>query len=438
MLDPSALILPVAIAAVAIIIFVLIYRKADRVGRARLMFLTVVTLIVFLFGYSLFGPDPVYNRINRGLDLQGGIHVLLEAQDTPDMVVDEAAMRQSVDIIRERIDKLGVSEPVIQREGARRIIVELPGLSEVEQALDVIGRPAFLEFKDEAGETVITGNDLKRADIGRRTQLAEEYVVTLELSPEGAKSFAEATTANVQRRIFILLDGQVISAPIVIEPILDGSAQITGFSTPEEAYAMSVMLNSGALPVKLEIVENRSVSGTLGEDSMARSLRAAGIGTGAVLLFMLAYYRLPGLMADLALFVYTMVVLAVLAAINATLTLPGIAGLILSIGMAVDANVIIFEGIKEELRQGKTAWASVDSGFRQAFRAIVDANVTTLIAAAVLFYLGAGPIRGFAVTLSTGLVTSMLTAIVVTKYLMRLMIGSRWAKDAKVLLGVKS
>ena len=420
------------------IVFFFLHKKADRTGKTRLKLLLGVVAIVGLFGYTLFGDKPIYDRINRGLDLQGGIHVVLEAQDTPDVQVDEGGMMQSVDIIRERIDKLGVAEPLIQREGARRIIVELPGVTEVEQALDVIGQPAFLEFKDEAGETIVTGSDLKKADIGRRTQLADEYVVTLEFKPEGARKFAEATTANVNRIIYILLDGAVISAPVVQEPITDGHAQITGYNTPEAAYTMSVMLNSGALPVKLEIVENRSVSSTLGEESISRSLNAASLGIGAVILFMLAYYRLPGLMADLALAVYTMILLAVLAAINATLTLPGIAGLILSIGMAVDANVIIFERIKEELQQGKTMWSAVDSGFRRAFRAILDANVTTLIAAVVLFYLGAGPIRGFAVTLTVGILTSMLTALVVTKLLIRLMIGSRLVKNQWLFLGVRS
>ncbi len=437
-MDQSALVLPVAIAAIGMIVFFFLHKKADRTGKTRLKLLLGVVAIVGLFGYTLFGDKPIYDRINRGLDLQGGIHVVLEAQDTPDVQVDEGGMMQSVDIIRERIDKLGVAEPLIQREGARRIIVELPGVTEVEQALDVIGQPAFLEFKDEAGETIVTGSDLKKADIGRRTQLADEYVVTLEFKPEGARKFAEATTANVNRIIYILLDGAVISAPVVQEPITDGHAQITGYNTPEAAYTMSVMLNSGALPVKLEIVENRSVSSTLGEESISRSLNAASLGIGAVILFMLAYYRLPGLMADLALAVYTMILLAVLAAINATLTLPGIAGLILSIGMAVDANVIIFERIKEELQQGKTMWSAVDSGFRRAFRAILDANVTTLIAAVVLFYLGAGPIRGFAVTLTVGILTSMLTALVVTKLLIRLMIGSRLVKNQWLFLGVRS
>jgi preprotein translocase subunit SecD len=422
---------PQAIAALSILViagvFFFVWRRADRTGRARLKFLLSLGIIVFVCYYFLF-EAPVYKEINQGLDLQGGVHVVLEAEDTPESKVDDRSMREAEDIIRERIDKLGVAEPLIQREGSRRIIVELPGVKDAQEAIDIIGKPAYLEFFDESGNVVVTGSDLKRADIAKTD---EGYVVTLELNPDGAKQFAEATGKNIGRLILISLDKQLISAPQVREVIPDGRAQITGYETAESAYRMSVLLNSGVLPVKLNIVENRSMSATLGKDSIERSLRAAIIGITLVIVFMLAYYRLPGLLADFALGAYVVMLLIALKAINATLTLPGISGIILSVGMAVDANVLIFERIREEMRNGKTLWSAVEVGFSNALRAIIDSNITTLIAAAVLFWLGSGPVRGFAVTLSLGIGCSMLTAVVITRYLLRLMIRSDLVKNGR-------
>lgn len=429
----ARLALPLLVAVVAVIVFCVLYRRADRVGRARLMFLGTLFLILGCVLY-VGKVDPILPKINKGLDLQGGIHVVLEARPTPENPVDEAAMRQSEDIIRERVDKLGVTEPIIQREGRNRIIVELPGVKDLQNALEILGKPAFLEFKDESGETVVTGADLKRADVAKS---GEEYVVTLEFNPEGAKKFAVATERNVNKTLPIYLDGELISAPKVREKIPDGRAQITGYGSLESAYYMSVLLNSGALPVKLDVVENRSVSATLGADSIQRSLRAAIIGFAAVALFMMSYYKLPGLLADLALAVYAVIFLVALFGLRATLTLPGIAGAILSIGMAVDANVIVFERIKEEAARGKTLLASVEAGFSRALLTILDANITTLIAGAVLFYLGAGPVRGFAVTLSLGILASMFTAVVLTRYLLRISIRARWFKPWYVLGGQK-
>lgn len=419
---------PQAIAALLVlmvgVVFFFMWRRANRVGRIRLTFFLILGIIAFSSYYLLF-EAPVYNRINRGLDLQGGVHVVLEAKDTPETKVDDRSMNEAVDIIRERVDRLGVTEPLIQREGSRRIIVELPGVKNTEEAIEVIGKPAYLEFIDEKGNVVITGTDLKKADVMKTD---EGWVVTLELNPEGAKKFAKATTENVGKRIAILLDKEIISAPEVREPIPDGRAQITGYDTAETAYKMSVLLNSGVLPVKLDIIENRSVSATLGQDSIARSLNAGAIGIALVICFMLAYYRLPGLIADFALGVYVLLLLLALKAINATLTLPGVAGIILSVGMAVDANVLIFERMREELRSGKTMWSAMNSGFSNALRAIWDSNITTLIAAGVLFWLGSGPVKGFAVTLSLGIACSMLTAVIVTKYLLRLLIQGNLLK----------
>ncbi|MCL4424454.1 MAG: protein translocase subunit SecD [Firmicutes bacterium] len=381
------------------------------------LYLALLILVVIAAGIYLTVGNPIYNKIPLGLDLRGGVHAVLEAEDTPQQPVTEEAMQKAVDIIRYRVDKLGVAEPIIQRQGSRRIIVELAGI-DPQKAIDVIGRTALLEFVDDAGNVIVTGANLKKAD-------AEIYngknLVTLELDEAGTKQFADATARLVGKPIHILLDKQVVQSPTVSEPIPNGKAQITGYATYEDARNISIILNSGALPVTLKMVENRSVSGTLGTDSIHRSLVAGVLGLAAVVLFMLGIYRVPGLVADFALGAYVLIVLGAMVAVHATLSLPGLAGIILSIGMAVDANVIIFERIKEEIRLGKGIRSAMEAGFKNAYRAILDSNVTTLIAAVVLFYLGTGPIRGFAVTLSIGILASMFTAITLTRIILVLM-----------------
>jgi len=385
------------------------------------LYLALLVLLVIAVEIYLTIGNPIYKKIPLGLDLRGGVHAVLEAQDTPQQPVTPEAMKKAVDIIRYRVDKLGVSEPIIQQQGRNRIIVELAGV-DPQKAIDVIGRTALLEFVDDAGNVIVTGANLKRAD-------AEIYngknLVTLELDEEGTKKFAEATARLVGKPIHILLDKQTVQSPTVREPIPNGRAQIEGYATYEDARNIAIILNSGALPVNLKMVENRSVSGTLGSDSIRQSLLAGAVGLAAVVLFMLLIYRVPGLVADFALLLYVYIVLAALVTVHATLTLPGLAGIVLSIGMAVDANVIIFERIKEEIRLGKKIHSAMEAGFKNAYRAILDSNVTTLIAAVVLFYYGTGPIRGFAVTLTIGILASMFTAITVTRIILTLMADSR-------------
>ncbi len=411
----------IAAAAAAVVLF-LVYRRLSWRNRRRLL-LAVFCVVTAAGGFYFTRLDPITSKINLGLDLQGGTHVVLEAVDTPDAPVDENAVQKAVDIIRDRIDRLGVSEPVIQRASDRRIVVELPGVKNAAEALEVIGRTALLEFVDEGGNVVFTGKDLAKADVGTKPG-TNEPVVTLELKPEGAAKFAEATEKNVGKRIIIMLDKEIISAPTVTEPITGGRAIIEGYESIESAYGLAIMLSSGALPVKLDVIENRTVSATLGRDSIAKSKVAGLVGAAAVVAFMLLYYRLPGLVASYALGVYVFVVLAVLWGLKATLTLPGIAGIILSVGMAVDANVIIFERVREEAMTGRTLRSAIDAGFRNAMRTVLDSNITTLIAAGVLFYLGTGPIRGFAVTLTVGILASMFTAVMVTKWLLKLSVDS--------------
>jgi len=385
-------------------------------------FTKFMVVIVAIIGSFAFLIKPLALSVKQGLDLQGGTHVVLQAKDTDVAKVDDDALNRAVQIIERRVNELGLTEPVIQREGKDRIIVELPGVKDPEQAISMLGRTALLEFKDMSGQTVLTGKDLK--DSRASAEQSGRPIVGLEFNSEGAEKFAELTAKNVGKQIAILLDGQVLTAPVVNEPISGGRAQITGSKTMQEAEHLAILLRSGSLPVKLEVIENRTVGPTLGQDSKDKSVKAFGIGLAMVFLFMVLYYRVPGLVADIVLLLYTMLILAIMKALNATLTLPGIAGIILSIGMAVDANVLIFERFKEEMLSGRTLRSAMDAGFDRAFITILDSNITTVMAAAVLFYLGTGPIKGFAITLALGVLVSMFTAITVTKFVLKALIGS--------------
>ena len=398
--------------------------------------LKLIVCVVAIVGIFLAFVRPLANSIRQGLDLQGGTHVVLEAEDTDIAKVNDDAMNRVVTIMEKRVNALGLTEPIIQREGERRVIIELPGVKDPDAAIKTIGKTAMaaiktigktamLEFKDEDGNTVLTGTDLKDAQAATNQQNGQN-VVNLEFTDEGAKKFADLTSKNVGRTIAILLDGEVLTAPNVREPILGGKAEISGQKSLEEAQNLAVVLRSGALPVKVNIIETRTVGPSLGQDSKDKSEFAFAVGIGAVLLFMLLFYRVSGFIADVALMAYTIMLLALLYVLDATLTLPGVAGIILSIGMAVDANVLIFEHFKEEYQiQGKTLRLSMDSGFKRAFTTIFDSNVTTLIAAGVLFFLGTGTIRGFAITLGLGTLLSMFTAITLTQYMLKLMIASK-------------
>lgn len=378
--------------------------------------LTFVLVILLLLAGSAASIRHAMNNMKLGLDLQGGVYVLYKAVDTGEGQGADK-LERAITVIRNRIDGLGVAEPVIQREGDDRIRIELPGIEDQNKARKVVGQTAMLTFVGPDGEVLLTGEDLKDA----KAVYDDRYqpVVSLEFSSEGTKKFSDATTKYVGQIISIHLDNKVISAPQVRQVITDGRAQIEGNMSVEEAGNLALMLRSGALPVQLEEIEIRGVGPELGKDSLDRSIRAGVAGLILVLLFMLAYYRFFGIVANVGLVAYVAILFGMLTAMNATMTLFGIAGLILSVGMAVDANVIIFERIKEELKTGRTMRTSVEAGFERAFRAILDSNVTTLIAAAVLFRFAQGPVRGFAVTLSVGILASMFTSIVLTRFLLR-------------------
>lgn len=385
----------------------------------------IITLAI-IGGFCVY-INPLANSIKQGLDLQGGSHIVLQAVETKEFKIDEDALNRSVKIIERRINGLGLTEPIIQRQGKDRIIVELPGVKDPENAIAMLGRTALMEFKDDRGNVVLTGKDLKdaRAQVGQ----GNAAVVGLEFNDEGAKKFAELTARNIGRTIAIELDGKVLTAPVVQEAITGGRAQISGQRSVEEAEQLAILLRSGSLPVKIEVLENRTVGPTLGQDSKEKSIKAFFIGIAAIYVFMLLFYRLAGIVADIALLLYVMLLLVVMRYLGATLTLPGIAGIILSIGMAVDANVLIFERFKEEIRKGKTLRSAMGSGFSRAIITILDSNITTLMAAAILFYLGTGPIKGFAVTLSLGTLLSMFTAVTVSKFLLQFLIYANFTKN---------
>lgn len=386
----------------------------------------LIISLAIIGGFCVY-ISPLSNSIKQGLDLQGGTHVVLQAVDTPGLKVDDDAVNRSVKIIERRVNELGLTEPVIQRQGKDRIIVELPGVKDPDKAIAMLGRTALLEFKDVSGKTVLTGKDLK--DAKAQISQGNQSVVGLEFSDEGGKKFADLTARNIGKPIAIVLDGEVLTNPVVQEAITGGRAQISGSRTMEEAEHLAILLRSGSLPVKIEVMENRTVGPTLGQDSKEKSIKAFGIGVIGVFVFMILFYRLSGIVACIALLLYVMMLLLVMRYLNATLTLPGIAGIILSIGMAVDANVLIFERFKEEIRNGKTLRSAMDAGFNRAFVTIFDSNVTTLMAAVILFYLGTGPIKGFAVTLAIGVILSMFSAITVTKFLLRFLISSNFTKN---------
>jgi preprotein translocase subunit SecD len=492
-----------------------------------------LAIIVVVIGVSIWFTFPLGQRINLGLDLQGGMHLVLEVEaekavdSSTDRLVSEAsealaklaipglevrklghdqlvvkfpdagrtdavaeamkafpslvpvgrkggteltfkledqrvqrimenAVDQALETIRNRVDEFGVAEPTIQRQGSRDIVVQLPGSRDAERAIKRIGETARLEFRlvDEqqsveealkgklpAGDEILyerrvnkqtgevtrvplllkkqillTGDALTIAEVRIGSQFNEPYV-SIEFDREGGRRFERITSENVGKRLAIVLDNTVYSAPVIRERIAGGQAQITGSFTIEEASDLAIILRAGALPAPVRIEYESIIGPSLGQDSIRQGLTAGLIGSMAVVLFMLVYYRLSGFVANVALALNILILLAGLGYFHATLTLPGIAGIVLTLGMAVDANVLIFERIREEARLGKPPRAAVDAGFSRAWSAILDGNVTTLIAAAMLFQFGTGPIKGFAVTLSLGLLANLFTAVFVCKFI---------------------
>jgi len=412
----------------------------------------LILAIILVFVYQLYPPEK---KIRRGLDLQGGVHLVLEVKETgkEGETVSDLADR-ALEIIRNRIDSLGVTEPVIQKQGMRRIIIDLPGVQEPDRAIEIIGQTALLEFKlvsddnelmekalqgeipegyellyhkekDERGiyretnpilvklEPEITGRYIEDAYVGYDNSGFPD--VNLLLSKDGANLFEEITSKNINRRLAIVLDGVVRSAPVIRERIGGGRANITGRFSVEEARTLAIVLRAGALPTEVDMIYREVVGPTLGRENITQGFRAAIYGGIVVLIFMLVYFAAFGLLADFALALNILILLGVMATIRGVLTLPGIAGIALTLGMAVDANILIFERIREEIKTGKSPKASIDSGYKRAWSAIIDSNITTLIVGLILFFLGEGPVKGFGLTLSIGILANLFTAVFVTK-----------------------
>ena len=409
-------------------------------------------------------------RIRQGLDLQGGLQVLLEADVADDALVTSSDMQTVRTVIENRVNGLGVTEPIVQVSGTRRILVELPGFEKTEDAIALIKETGLLEFVNagstrlvegalvmtdaRAGlaqpdptlaattaaeslaptavptpsetiyHTVMTGAALDTVGVG--TDTLGSPSIDFKLTSEASNVFAEYTSANIGTYLAIVLDGRVISSPVIRNAITDGQGQISGSFTIESANQLAVQLRYGALPVPLRVARTETVGPSLGQDSLRRSMIAGAVGLGTVILFMLLYYRLPGFLADLALGLYALTSLSIYRLLPVTFTLPGIAGFILSVGMAVDANVLIFERLKEELRAGRSLQSAVEAGWSRAWPSIRDSNIATLITCTILIWFGgtfgASIVKGFAVTLAIGVLVSMFTAIIATRTLLHLVL----------------
>ncbi len=373
--------------------------------------------------------------VKLGLDLQGGAHVVYQAdtKNIPDADKSEAVNATRTNIER-RINLLGVSEPIIQTAKVGddyRLIVELAGVTDVNQAINTIGQTAQLEFyesksatpssQEDFSPTGLTGKELKLSQVqfnGGSSQNVGQPVVSLEFNAEGTKKFSEITARNIGKPVAIFLDNRIVTAPTVQNAITDGRAVISGNFTVADAKNLVIQLNAGALPVPIKIVEQRNVGASLGNESIAKSVIAGGIGLVVIWLFMIVNYGIKGLIADVALVLYVLVSLAIIRLVPVTLTLAGIAGMILSIGMAVDANILIFERIKEELRWGRPLKSALELGFHRAWNSIRDSNISSLITAGILFWFGSGSVRGFALTLIIGILVSLFSSITVTRTLL--------------------
>ncbi len=374
--------------------------------------LIIALALVGLFGY--FGYTTM-NDIKLGLDLAGGVSITYQAKEENPSAED---MSDTIYKLQQRVQNYSTEAEVYQ-EGSNRINVDIPGVSDANAILEELGKPGSLIFVDEAGQTILNGNQVATAKpVITDENGIKKYMVDLTFTDDGKTVFADATTKNVGKRIAIIYDGKIYSNPVVNEPITQGQCQISGMVSYEEAETLASTIRIGSLSLELEELRSNVVGAKLGQEAIATSLKAGAIGFGIVAVFMLVVYLVPGLAAVIALSIYVGVILILLSAFSVTLTLPGVAGIILSIGMAVDANVIIFTRIKEEIGLGKTVQSAIKSGFNKALSAIIDGNVTTLIAAGVLFWRGSGTVKGFASTLAIGIVLSMITALFITKFVL--------------------
>lgn len=392
--------------------------------KSTILFLISI-FVVGIFAYTGFHGlkigdyrvKPFTETINRGLDLQGGISILEEVKGG---VVDTKTLDRTIELISMRVNKMGVSETSVAKEGNNRIRIEIPGKFDSKTILDTVAKSGELKFVGPDKVTILTGKDVK--DATAYIDQDNKPAIGLELNAAGKKKFAVATQKFIGKPITIYMDADVLTSPTVQAVISDGKAVITGSATLAEATTQSQIIKSGALPVTLKAVSVKTVGATLGEEALSQSIKAGAVAILFVFLFMLLYYRAPGIVADISLVLYVVLVLGAFTAINATLTLSGIAGFLLTIGMAVDANVLIFERIREELKTGKSVKSSVNAGFHRALPSILDSNITTIMAGLVLYSMGTGSVKGFALTLVIGVSISLFTALTCTKFLLKLVV----------------
>ncbi len=446
------------------------FDHVKKIGRDRLELQVVDPAAKDKAGRVLDEKFSVMKKV-KVQDTSDGIIYILDLDKREIEQIKKSAVEQALETIRNRIDQFGVAEPTIQLQGEDRILIQLPGIKDPKRALDLIGKTALLEFKivddenslDEAlkgkvppedevlnqrevnretGEvkkvpfllkkkTLLTGDRLVNAQVRIDSQFNEPYVA-ISFDDRGAKMFEKITDKYVNKRLAIILDNNVYSAPVIKEKIAGGHAQITGRFSPEEARDLAIVLRAGSLPAPVTIMEKRTVGPSLGRDSIQQGIRAMLIGSAAVVIFMIIYYKLSGTVAVIALALNILLILAALAGFRATLTLPGLAGIVLTIGMAVDANVLINERIREEMRSGKTLKACIDTGYARALLTIMDSNLTTIIAAVFLFQFGTGPVKGFAVTLSIGLIANLFTAVAVTRLIFDYFVIQRRIKTLSI------
>ena len=401
------------------------HAKAKNLRIRAVISLVAIVVVVAVCAYlGLFGfgkgtminyLKPWGDAISLGLDLRGGVYTVYQAENNGDPDFD-TKMESTVSILTSRLTRQGFTEATVTRQGSDRIRVEIPNVSDPNEILTIIGTPAQLYFVDESGNNLMEGAMVKNASAAYDQD--GKPCIAFELNDEGAKIFAEATAANLGKTISITLDGETISRATVNTVIAGGKGEITGNFTADEAKNLATLILSGALPLNLTQLEVSAISATLGVEALDRAIQAGIIGVILVMLFMIFRYRLCGVVADIALTIYIMIVVLLLALTGAQLTLPGVAGIILGIGMAVDANVVIFERIREEVNVGRPLGSAIRKGFSNALSAIVDSNVTTIIAAVVLYAFGTGSVRGFALTLGIGVVTSLFTAVFITHKLL--------------------
>lgn len=417
-----------------------------------LVILLIAAWTLSIFGMKMDGKQVgrIKDNVKLGLDLKGGVYVVLEAQTNLKGAQLKKLMDQTQEVIERRVNAMGMSEPVVTIEGEKKIRVELPGAKNAEEAVKQIGKTAQLKFVTADGRVILTGSEVKDAgtELDQKSTNGGGYAVTLKFNSKGAKSFADITrelaTAPVKmmnfsgqqypsNTIFIILDNQIISYPTVSVEIPNGEAIITGRFTSDEATNLAALIRGGSLPVNLKEVETSLVGPTLGMDALTTSILAGIIGIVLIMVFMTGFYRVLGLIANVALALYVLLLIWIIIAFHAVLTLPGIAGLILSIGMAVDSNVIIFSRIRDEVNNDKTIRVSVKSGFHRAIATVLDSHMTTIIAAIVLYEFGSGSVKGFAATLMIGIILSLFTAVAVTQMLLTTFADSKLLSKKKYL-----